>query len=209
MWAFFGRRVKRVVVFAVALRGGLYEPGGCRLLHLAIALGDRYRGGALQRVSRSGLIVTALAVGAIAAPSAQAATGSADLATMIATAPSAQTTGYQYFHVTVTNNGPASASDVVITGGTPPRSTFYCVTGIGAACGSVPRGVTCTPPTSTAPLTCTTSSLSAGSSVSIWMGFSHGFFWPGQGYCDGASATSATPDPNSANNKATVCARVV
>jgi Domain of unknown function DUF11 len=137
------------------------------------------------------------------------AAASADLATRIATLPSAQTTGYQYLNVTVTNNGPDPASDVVITGGTPPRSTFYCVTGIGAACGSVPPGVRCTPPTSTAPLTCATASLKAGASVTVWMGFSHGFFFPGQAYCDSASSTSTTPDPNTANNTATVCARVV
>ena len=163
--------------------------------------------------------ITVLALLALAVPSwsaaaqktkqAPTATASADLATGITTLPSAQTTGYQYFHVTVTNNGPSSASNVVITGGMPPRSTFYCVTGDGAACGSVVPGVTCTPPTSTAPLTCTTASLKAGSSVSVWIGFSHGFFFPGQAYCDSASATSTTPDPNTANNTATVCARVV
>jgi hypothetical protein len=41
------------------------------------------------------------------------------------------------------------------------------------------------------------------------MGFSHGFFFPGQGYCDSASATAITPDPNTANNTAVACARVV
>lgn len=55
---------------------------------------------------------------------------SADLATRITTAPNAQVTGYQYFAVTVTNNGPDAASNLVVTGGTPPRSTFYCVTGM-------------------------------------------------------------------------------
>jgi hypothetical protein len=137
------------------------------------------------------------------------AAASADLAGGITTLFRAQTTGVQYFHVTVTNNGPGPASNVAITGGTPPRSTFYCVTGDGAACGSVVSGVTCKPPTSTAPLTCTTASLKAGTSVSIWMGFSHGFFFPGQAYCDSASVTSTTPDPNTTNNTAVVCARVV
>jgi uncharacterized repeat protein (TIGR01451 family) len=145
--------------------------------------------------------------GTTAQPSPAAA--SADLATGITTLPTAQTTGYQYFHVTVTNNGPSRASNVVITGGMPPRSTFYCVTGHGAACGSVVPGVTCQPPTSTAPLTCTTASLKPTSSVSFWMGFRHGFFFPGQAYCDSASATSTTPDPNTVNNTAVVCARVV
>jgi hypothetical protein len=169
------------------------------------------------------VLVTLLALVAVA-PSAPAAAAklrkpqpealtttaaSADLATRITTAPSAQVTGYQYFAVTVTNNGPDPASKLVITGGTPWRSTFYCVTGIGGACGSVPPGVTCTPPTSTAPLTCAKASLSAGTSVTIWMGFRHGFFFPGQAYCDSASATSSTLDPNMANNTAVVCARVV
>jgi Domain of unknown function DUF11 len=144
-----------------------------------------------------------------AQPAAVASTAeSADLAVSVATLFTAQFTGYQYFHVTVTNNGPDPASNVTITGGTPPRSTFHCVTGLGAACGPVPSGVTCTAPTSAAPLTCTTASLSAGTSVSVWMGFYHGIFPPGSAYCDSASVTSSTPDPNTSNNTAGACARV-
>jgi hypothetical protein len=45
--------------------------------------------------------------------------------------------------------------------------------------------------------------------VTIWMGFRHGFFFPGQAYCDSASVTSATPDPNTSDNAAGSCARVV
>jgi Domain of unknown function DUF11 len=144
-----------------------------------------------------------------AQPTAVASTtGSADLAMSVATLFTAQVTGYQYFHVTVTNNGPDPASNVAITAGTPPRSTFHCVTGLGAACGAVPSGVTCTAPTSASPLTCTTASLSAGASASVWMGFYHGFFFPGSAYCDSASVTSRTPDPNTSNNAAGACARV-
>jgi uncharacterized repeat protein (TIGR01451 family) len=155
-------------------------------------------------------VSAALGASATAATAATTPTPTADLATVITTLPTAQVTGYQYFHVTVTNNGPSPASNVVITGGMPPRSTFHCVTGDGAACGSVVPGVTCKPPTTTAPLTCTIASLTAESSVSVWMGFYHGFFFPAQGYCDSASATSTTtPDPNTANNTAVVCARVV
>lgn len=134
--------------------------------------------------------------------------GSADLAVSVATLSIAQVTGYQYFHATVTNNGPDPASNVIITGGTPPRSTFHCVTGLGAACGPVPSGVTCTAPTTAAPLTCATASLSAGASISVWMGFYHGFFFPASAYCDSASVTSSTPDPNTSNNTAGACARV-
>lgn len=133
---------------------------------------------------------------------------SADLAVSVATLFIAQVTGYQYFHVTVTNNGPDPASNVIITGGTPPRSTFHCVTGLGAACGPVPSGVTCTAPTTAAPLTCATGSLSADASISVWMGFYHGFFFPASAYCDSASVTSSTPDPNTSNNTAGACARV-
>ena len=43
--------------------------------------------------------------------------GSADLAVSVATLSIAQVTGYQYFHATVTNNGPDPASNVIITGG--------------------------------------------------------------------------------------------
>jgi uncharacterized repeat protein (TIGR01451 family) len=177
---------------------------------------------ALRLVLRSGPIVTALAAVlallALAGPSWSAAVqkihqpapapASADLATGITTLSTAQPTGVQYFHVTVTNNGPGPASNIVITGGTPRSSTFHCVTGDGAACGSVVPGVTCEPPTSTAPLTCTTASLKGGTSVSVWMGFSHGFLFPGQAYCDSASVTSTTPDPNTTNNTAVACARV-
>jgi len=174
-----------------------------------------------SRVWRAVLSAVALvlAVFALAAPSWSAAAqtakqpspvgASADLGVGITTLQIAQTTGYQYFHVTVTNHGPSPASTVVITGGIPPSSTFYCVTGDGAACGSVVPGVTCHPPTSTAGITCTTPSLKAGSSVSVWMGFSHGFIFPGHAYCDSASVKSTTPDPNTANNTAGVCARVV
>lgn len=112
-------------------------------------------------VSTKLTVAALLALVAVAAPALSAAAAkppkphlaaftttapSADLATAIATLPTAQTTGYQYFAVTVTNNGPDPASNVVITGGTPPRSTFYCVTGVGAACGSA-SGVMCTAPT--------------------------------------------------------------
>ena len=180
MWAFLRSRVWRVVLSAVALVLAL------------LALAAPSWSATAQKTKQS-------------AP----AGASADLDTGITTLRSAQTTGFQYFHVTVTNNGPSPASNVVITGGIPPRSTFHCVTGDGAACGSVVPGVTCQPPTSTAPLTCTTATLKAGSSVSVWMGFSHGFFFPGQAYCDSASVTSTTPDPNTANNTAGVCARVV
>jgi hypothetical protein len=157
------------------------------------------------------LAAAVLPAGWMAPASATTATArSADLVTRIATLPTAQVTGYQYFAVTVTNRGHNRALNVVIKGGTPSRSTFYCVTGIGAACGSVPSDVTCAAPTSTAPITCKlTAPLTDGSSVTVWMGFTHGFFLPGQAYCDSASASSRTPDPNPANNTATACARVV
>jgi hypothetical protein len=169
----------------------------------------------MRSINRKPVLIL-LAVSAALGASAQAAmadtrpTPPADLATGIATLPTAQVTGYQYFHVTVINNGPGPASNVVITGGWPPRSTFHCVSGDGPGCGSVPPGVSCHGPTTTNPLNCTIASLDAGSSVSLWMGFYHGFFFPAQGYCDLASATSTTtPDPNAANNTAVVCARVV
>jgi hypothetical protein len=40
-------------------------------------------------------------------------------------------------------------------------------------------------------------------------GFYHGFFVPGQAYCDSASVTSTTPDPNTSNNTAGTCVGVV
>ena len=129
--------------------------------------------------------------------------GSADLAVSVATLSIAQVTGYQYFHATVTNNGPDPASNVIITGGTPPRSTFHCVTGLGAACGPVPSGVTCTAPTTAAPFN-SRHGLAQCRRLNerVWMGFYHGLSLPASAYCDSASVTSSTPDPNTSNNTA-------
>jgi uncharacterized repeat protein (TIGR01451 family) len=156
--------------------------------------------------------VAALALLAVALAwpvSASAANPSADLATTLSGSP-AHAYGYVYFRITVTNNGPDAADNVVITDATPPRSTFYCASGTSSACGAVPAGVTCKPPPgSTGTMTCTMASLPKGASVTVWMGVHLGFFFHNQAFGDSATATSTTPDPNPSNNTATVVLRVM
>lgn len=143
-------------------------------------------------------------------PSAtSAASPSADLATSLSGSP-AHAYGYAYFRITVTNNGPVAAENVAIADATPTRSTFYCASGTSSACGTVPAGVTCRAPVSpTGTLTCSTASLPAGASVTVWMGVHLGLFFHNQAFGDTVTATSNTPDPNPSNNTATVVLRVL
>jgi uncharacterized repeat protein (TIGR01451 family) len=153
--------------------------------------------------------LVAIALAAASPMSATAASPSADLATTISGSPP-HAFGYVYYRITVTNNGPDTAYQVVITDTTPARSTFYCGSGTSAACGPAPSGVTCTRPAgSTGTLTCKTASLRPNASVTVWMGVKLGFFWHNQAFGDAATASSATPDPNPSNNTAWIVARVL
>jgi hypothetical protein len=145
--------------------------------------------------------------------------GQADLVTTLAATGIAITGGYMGFTITVTNNGPdpaiVQAADSTPSGIPDPPTTFYCVGSVPAPgsgqgwCGPMPSNVSCTPPTVGSPgtLACTTTSpLPEGASMTVIMAIRVGFLFPHQGICDTATATSNTPDPNTANNTATACA---
>jgi len=159
---------------------------------------------------RMRLVIPALALVALAGTPvlpASAQTPSADLATTMYTAPHTPGTGVQFFRAAVTNDGPGISDNVVLALPTPYRGSFYCLSGTGQPCGSLPIGVKCTPPKGTAPATCTTAALASGQTMTIWVGFAHGYLFTGQGFCATGSATSSTFDPNLANNAARACAR--
>jgi uncharacterized repeat protein (TIGR01451 family) len=184
--------------------------------------------------TRTTLVVALLGIAAVAAlvPSASAAgratplattcstTGQADLATTLSASGIATFGGYMGYTITVTNNGPDSACNVVMTDHTPSSSsyhptTFYCVgsvprAGSGAGwCGLLPPNVTCTTPNVGSPgsVTCTTG-LSSRSSMTVVMAIQVGFYFHNQAICDTATASANTVDPNTANNTASVCNRV-
>ena len=163
-------------------------------------------------LGRKRLVIPALALVAFAGTPvlpASAQTPSADLATTMYTARNTPSTGVQFFRAAVTNDGPGTSDNVVVTVPTPYRGSFYCVSGTAQACGSPPTGVKCTRPTGAAPTTCTTAALATGQTMTIWVGFAHGFLLPGQGFCATGNAISSTFDPNLANNTATACARAI
>jgi uncharacterized repeat protein (TIGR01451 family) len=161
-------------------------------------------------------VALAVSVAATAAPVAQANAQSADLATTIVSPSTTSVGSYLYYTITATNNGPDSASNVVISDATPSNmwaaqpTTFYCVGSGTAWCGKLKPSVSCTTPNvgSTGTVSCTTASLSAGASMTITMVVHVGFYMHNQLVVDTAKAASNTFDPNTANNTATVSARV-
>jgi Domain of unknown function DUF11 len=162
-------------------------------------------------------VLGAIAFVATPALPASAASLSADLATTLTSSGIPAVGGYMGYTMTVTNNGPDSASNVVLTDHTPwyPWSlhptTFHCVGSGTAWCGPLSSGVLCTHPAGGSPgtVTCTTTaSLPRGASMTITLVVQVGFYWHSQLICDTATATSSTFDPNTANNTATVCAGV-
>ena len=142
----------------------------------------------------------------------------ADLATTLTYSGIATVGGYMGFTTTVTNTGPNTASNLVMTENTPSGSTsqpttFYCVgspTKGSGWCGQLPHNVSCSTPPVGSPgtVTCKTGTLSPGASVTLIIAVQVGFYLHNQAICDTATANSGTFDPNTANNTATVCARV-
>ncbi len=111
------------------------------------------------------------------------------------------------FTVTVTNNGPSTAQDVTVadswTGG-----GFWAFGGLQA---TAPAGVSRTTPALGKPLaprvvTCSVSSLGSGKSIVLGLTLRPLLFTGRGGVTDSATAASATPDPNSANNTASFTA---
>jgi hypothetical protein len=167
-----------------------------------------------------GLAVLAALVlfASLAAPTAYAAP-TADLGTSIASPATTCFCSYRSYldyTITVTNHGPDTASGVVLSDNIPSSmwsrypTRFYCVGSGTAWCGKLTSGVSCTTPSVGSPglVSCTTASLSAGSSMTITMVVHVGFYLHNQTISDAATTISSTFDPNTPNNTATVWARV-
>lgn len=157
------------------------------------------------------------AIAFLAAPTlpANAADPTADLATTITAQGTTHLGGGIGYTITVTNDGPDAASNVVMTDQIPRSmwsrypTTFLCVGSV-APPGTpwcslpLPPEVSCiTPPVgSTGTVTCSTSSLAPGASMRIFMAIRAGAYLPHQLAIDTATAASTTTDPNPANNTA-------
>jgi hypothetical protein len=177
------------------------------------------------------LLAVSAALGA-SAPAATAdttPTATADLGTTVTpfnVGPYAVVGATIGYRITVTNDGPDAASDVVLTDTANPSlgsqylTKFTCVGGpSGAWCGPLASTVSCSPLPAgyikvigTARLfypgtvTCTNESLSAGASMTINVGVRVGSYFHNQLICDTASVTSSTVGSDSGN---TACVRVM
>jgi uncharacterized repeat protein (TIGR01451 family) len=130
-------------------------------------------------------------------------TTSADLGVRV-TGPSSVTAGTNAtYTVTLTNGGPDAAQNVVLTDTLPAGSTFVSITGGG----SNPDTFFYTQSGGT--LTVTTSSMAAGNTDTLTVVVSApGSLANGANFSDAVSVSSATSDPNTANNSATVTGSV-
>jgi uncharacterized repeat protein (TIGR01451 family) len=148
--------------------------------------------------SNGGVWGTALAQFTISTPT------SADLA-VTASGPSSVTAGTNAsYTITLTNNGPDTAQSVVLTDVLPAGSSFVSIT---PAAGN-PDSFSFTQSGGT--LTGTSPSVASGNMDSFTLVVSApGNLANGASFSDTASVTSATSDPNSANNSATVSGSIV
>jgi Domain of unknown function DUF11 len=125
--------------------------------------------------------------------------------------------GYNGFPIAVTNLGPSNAEMPVIKdtipvsafGGTRYPTTFYCVGSVGSTtgwCGPLPTGVFCTDPAvgQGGTVTCSQASLKPGATMKIIIAVHVGLYLNRQAMIDTATVSSATFDPDTANNTATV-----
>lgn len=150
------------------------------------------------------------------APGASAS-ATADLAITLNQAGIASYGGSMAYTMTTTNYGPDTASNVVISDHTPPSiwaahpTTFECVGSGTGWCGSpLAPGVSCTTPPVGSPglVSCTTASLAPGASMTVTMVIRVGFYLHNMVISDTATTSASTADPNTANNTASVWARV-
>jgi uncharacterized repeat protein (TIGR01451 family) len=98
------------------------------------------------------------------------------------------------------NNGPDSASTVVVTDALPAGTTFTSVTPSGGTCTAPPVGGTGT-------VTCTVTTIPSGSHVTVTLALNVTAA-SGSMITNTASVSSATPDPKTTNNTATVTTNV-
>jgi uncharacterized repeat protein (TIGR01451 family) len=137
-----------------------------------------------------------------AVPSA-VADGSADLAAAVTAPASLYFTGNITYRITVTNNGPNTANAVVMS-----NSWWSGWTSFLTVSGSAPGGVSCPiPAVGSHTVTCSTATLTPGASMSIALTIHVRALLHNQLVVDSATATSQTPEPNLANNTATVTTR--
>lgn len=122
----------------------------------------------------------------------------ADLALSTAASPVAVFAGNNITYTqTVTNNGPAAASNVSFTEAIPANTTFVSV--------GAPAGWSCVV---TASVTCTNPSVSAGSSADIIIAVNVGPAVVAASITANSSVSSATSDPALSNNSTTVVTSV-
>jgi uncharacterized repeat protein (TIGR01451 family) len=136
------------------------------------------------------------------APSTPAA--SADLA-VSNSSPASVTAGTNAtYTVTLTNNGPAAAQNVVLTDTLPTGSTFVSMTQTAG-----PDAFTLNQSGGSATATASASIASGNSDTLSVVVFAPTSLAPGATFSDTASVTSSTSDPNTANNSATVNGTIV
>jgi uncharacterized repeat protein (TIGR01451 family) len=92
----------------------------------------------------------------------------------------------------VNNNGPATASSVVVTDPLPAGSSFTSATGAGWTCGAVSNVVTCTTPT-----------LAVGPAPTITLTFDCPTVKNAGTLTNTATVSAANPDPDTSNNSST------
>ena len=126
-------------------------------------------------------------------------TQSADLSTSIQGPTICAHQGNIVYTITVTNHGPNTASNVVMTDSTPLHTAFTGVTTTTGSCTTPPVGGAGT-------VSCKATSLPNAASMTIKLGVKITFALHSQAIGDTATATSATFDPTTADNTAgTVC----
>jgi uncharacterized repeat protein (TIGR01451 family) len=106
--------------------------------------------------------------------------------------------GYDWFNITLKNNGPSTASGVQLTDSAwNSRVTFLSLSVLfGSPSCATPKVGTLQPM-----VTCNVSSLGPGQSFAVHLVLKTNSIMPGKtGMANQATATSSIPDPNTANN---------
>jgi uncharacterized repeat protein (TIGR01451 family) len=124
----------------------------------------------------------------------------ADLGVTLGASPNPVRTGtHLTYSITVTNGGPGDSNGVTLSDTLPSGTTFYSVSTTQGSCSAPAVGHTGT-------VTCTVSSLPNGSSFTVTLVVTPTI--RSGTLADAASVSAGTPDPNSANNTASVTTTV-